>query len=81
MDDSEEDVLACMAVPASHRTKLHVVNAPQRLDKEVRRRAEVVGRFASEAAIIHLIGAVLPEASDHGSCSTTKWASTRWPSR
>lgn len=64
MDDSEDDVLAYMAFPPAHRTKLHSVNTLERLNKEVKRRADVVGIFPSEAAIIRLIGAVLLEAND-----------------
>ena len=64
MDDSEEDVLAYMAFPAQHRTKLHSTNTLERLNKEVKRRADVVGIFPSEAPIIRLTGAVLLEAND-----------------
>ncbi|WP_043838667.1 IS256 family transposase, partial [Muricoccus aerilatus] len=64
MDDSEHDVLAYMAFPAPHRTKLHSTNPLERLNKEVKRRADVVGIFPSEASIIRLIGAVLLEAND-----------------
>ena len=64
MDDSEEDVLAYMAFPPQHRTKLHSTNTLERLNKEVKRRADVVGIFPSEASIIRLIGAVLLEAND-----------------
>ena len=64
MDDSEHDVLAYMAFPAQHRTKLHSTNPLERLNKEVKRRADVVGIFPSEASIIRLIGAVLLEANN-----------------
>ena len=64
MDDSEEDVLAYMAFPARHRTKLHSTNTLERLNKEVKRRADVVGIFPSEQSILRLIGAVLLEAND-----------------
>ena len=64
MDESEEDVLAYMAFPAAHRTKLHSVNTLERLNKEVKRRADVVGIFPSEHSIVRLIGAVLLEAND-----------------
>jgi transposase-like protein len=64
MDESEDDVLAYMAFPAPHRTKLHSVNTLERLNKEVKRRADVVGIFPSEASILRLIGAVLLEAND-----------------
>lgn len=43
MDASEHDVLAYMGFPAQHRTKLHSTNTLERLNKEVKRRADVVG--------------------------------------
>src|SRR5436305_4091050 len=64
MDESEHDVLAYMAFPAQHRTKLHSTNPLERLNKEVKRRADVVGIFPNEASITRLIGAVLLEAND-----------------
>ena len=64
MDDAEADVLAYMAFPAQHRTKLHSTNPLERLNKEVKRRADVVGIFPNEDSIVRLIGAVLLEAND-----------------
>jgi transposase-like protein len=64
MDESEHDVLAYMAFPAQHRTKLHRTNPLERLNKGVKRRADVVGIFPSEPSIVRLIGAVLLEAND-----------------
>jgi putative transposase len=64
MDESEHEVLAYMGFPAQHRAKLHSTNPLERLNKEVKRRADVVGIFPSEQAILRLIGAVLLEAND-----------------
>ena len=64
MDESEHDVLTYMAFPVRHRTKLHSTNPVERLNKEVKRRADVVGIFPGEPSIIQLIGAVLLEAND-----------------
>ena len=64
MDDSEHGVLAFMSFPVQHRTKLHSTNPLERLNKEVKRRADVVGIFPAEASITRLIGAVLLEATD-----------------
>jgi transposase-like protein len=64
LDDAEADVLACMAFPAQHRTKVHSTNPLERLNKEVKRRADVVGIFPNEDSIVRLIGAVVLEAND-----------------
>lgn len=64
MDEAENDVLAYMDFPAAHRAKLHSTNGLERLNKEVKRRVDVVGIFPNEASIVRLVGAVLLEAND-----------------
>ncbi|SNS30512.1 IS256 family transposase [Antarctobacter heliothermus] len=70
MDASEHDVLAYMSFPRQHRTKLHSTNPIERLNKEVKRRADVVGIFPNEASIMRLIGAVLFEQNDEWQTSS-----------
>jgi|tagenome__1003787_1003787.scaffolds.fasta_scaffold20702222_1 putative transposase len=64
IEASLDDVLAYMSFPAQHRTKLHSTNPLERLNKEIKRRADVVGIFPNEDSITRLIGAVLLEAND-----------------
>ncbi len=64
VDESAVEVLAHMAFPARHRTRLHGTNPLERLNKAVKRRVDVVGIFPNKDSIPRLIGAVLFEKND-----------------
>ncbi len=60
--------------------KIHSTNPLERLNKEVKRRADVVGIFPNEGSIIRLIGAVLLEANDEWQLQHRYMQTEPWPS-
>lgn len=64
MDQAEADVLAPRPVPPAHRVKLHSTNTLERVNKGVKRRANVVGIFPNPTSLRRLIGAVIMEQNE-----------------
>jgi putative transposase len=62
--EAEDDVLAYMNFPTEHWRQIKSSNPLERLNKEIRRRTDVVGIFPNDASLLRLVTMLLIEQND-----------------
>jgi putative transposase len=75
LDDARDDILAFAGFPAKHWRQIWSTNPMERVNKEIKRRTDVVGVFPNPAALLRLAGAVLVEQHDEWEAGDRRYLS------
>jgi putative transposase len=75
LDAAEADVLAHTGFPRAHWRKIASTNPLERINKEIKRRSNVVGIFPDDASVIRLVGAVLLDQHDDWAIAERRYLS------
>ncbi|WP_427017430.1 IS256 family transposase [Pseudarthrobacter sp. P1] len=75
LDDAREDVLAFAGFPARHWRQIWSTNPMERVNKEIKRRTDVVGVFPNATALLRLAGAALVEQHDEWEAGNRRYLS------
>lgn len=71
LEEAEADALAYLDFPPAHHRRLRTNNVQERMNREIKRRANVVQVFPSRKSLVRLLGAVLSEMDED-------WSARRW---
>ena len=77
MQEAKEDLLAFTGFPQVHWRQLWSTNPLERVNKEIKRGADVVGVFPNPEALLRLAGAVLVEQHDEWAAADRRYFSER----
>jgi putative transposase len=73
--DAEQDILAYKTFPREHWRRIHSTNMVERINKEVKRRYNVIGLLPDRPSVFRLIGPILKELDDNWRASQRRYFS------